>query len=673
MTDQTTDAFDHIAAGHGLDDFRPVTEPVAGPDGWEPPLPLGWQTDLPEFPVDALPPVVAGYVAGLATELQVPVDLPGVVALGMLSACSGGRVNVQVRRGWVEPTNLWVVPVLRPGSLKSAVIQKGRKPIAEAEARLVEEDRESIIRARAEQKILLDHAEALQKSAAKDPTAENIKAAQEAAIAADNVVVPEWPRLLASDMTPERMVGLLASGGGRIAAVSAEAGIFTSLTGRHSKLPNLDPALQAHAGDAIRVDRVGREPEQVENPALTLIASIQPFALTEMTSRPDFAGRGLLARVLWSLPKDNIGYRDIDAPAMHPTVQQAYETLICELAYTMAATEPFVVELDHAAGTRFREYRKTVEARLRPDGPLGGNTAREWGSKLCGAVLRIAGALHVASPSRSDPISEATLAAATRLGDYFQAHALAAFSAGDDSKGESANARTVLKVLIEKEMITFKVRELQRRVPRHLQKSAVLTGILESLTELGWVRPVELGGYELHPSAASEFASSPADSADNADSSPISAGQTTYDHPPSVVSTPDDNADEIGEHAVTVSTVSMGADNITPHPAPGVTCENTDPVSVVSTVSRGSATNQHPAIPGGPVVSGLRQQAHANLTRGRRDPQPDEPDHDPSQGTLLSDDTEACRACGAPAKAWILASRDGRCITCAQHARKEAS
>ena len=172
------------------------------------------------------------------------------------------------------------------------------------------------------------------------------------------------------------------------------------------------------------------------------------------------------------------------------------------------------------------------------------------------------------------------------------------------------------------------------------------------------------------PGAASEFASPPADSADNADSSPISAGKPTFDPTTSHVSTTADSADMADEHAEVVSPVSMGADSIATRPAPVLNCENPDPVSVVSTVSGGSATNQPPA---GPVVSEIRQQARSDLTRGRRDPQRGEPDHDPDQEALLGDDTASCRDCHKPAAQWVLASRDGRCITCHQHARKEAS
>ncbi len=103
--------------------------------------------------------------------------------------------------------------------------------------------------------------------------------------AAEAVTVVAWPRLTTADATPESLVGLLADQGGRIAAVSAEAGVFDSLGGRYTKTANIEALLMAWGGDEILIDRRGRPPERVEKPALTLVASIQPYALRTLVGR----------------------------------------------------------------------------------------------------------------------------------------------------------------------------------------------------------------------------------------------------------------------------------------------------------------------------------------------------------------------------------------------------
>ncbi|MEU7678103.1 DUF3987 domain-containing protein, partial [Micromonospora taraxaci] len=494
------DAADHIAAGRTLAELVERPEPDSGGQ-WDDPLPLGWHADLPPFPVDALPGTLARFVRGLSLEVQTPADLPGSVVLGILAACVGGRVVVVVRRGWHEPTNLFVVPVMPPGSRKSAVISVCRRPLTEAEGALAETVGTLVRDRRTEREIREQYAETAKRVAAKDGDPIKIMEAQEAVRAAEQVVVPAWPRLTASDATPEALITLLANQGGRIAAISAEAGIFTALTGRYSKAPNLDPILMAHAGDAILVDRRGREPERVDAPALTLVASIQPYALREMVERPDFGGRGVLARILWALPLDNTGHRDVEPPEMPERDRDAYQALIYDLALDMAGRNaPVPVVLSEAARKVHLEYHRAVEARLRRGGELGADLVREWGSKLAGAVARIAGCLHAAGNSLTEPISETTMRSAVALGDYYQAHAVAALASGDDPS--TGPARVLLAYLIDKGLTRFKLRDLQRSGPKTLRKAADARPVLDSLTELGWIREHQDGGWEVHPRAA---------------------------------------------------------------------------------------------------------------------------------------------------------------------------
>lgn len=491
-------------------------------EGWDVPLPLGWQADLPPFPVDALPPVLARFVRGLALEVQTPADLPGSVVLGILAACVGGRVIVVVRRGWREPTNLFVVPVMPPGSRKSAVISVCRLPLTEAEIALAEQVGSLIADRRTEREIREQIADAAKRAAAKDGDPIKIMEAQEAVRAAEQVIVPMWPRLTASDATPEALITLLANQGGRIAAISAEAGIFTSLTGRYSKTPNLDPILMAHAGDAILVDRRGREPERVDAPALTLVASIQPYALRELVERPDFGGRGVLARILWSLPVDNTGHRDVEPPEMPERDREAYRHLIYDLALQMAERDtPTQVALSEAARKVHLEYHRSVEHRLRRGGDLGADLVREWGSKLAGAVARIAGCLHAATASLADPISEATMRAAVELGDYYQAHAVAALSTSGEDEG-TGRARMLLDYLTDKGLTRFKLRDLQRTGPKPLRKAADARPVLDDLAEKGWIREHQNGGWEVYPLAARLLKAG--DTGDTGDNPSVSAG-----------------------------------------------------------------------------------------------------------------------------------------------------
>ena len=82
-------------------------------------------------------------------------------------------------------------------------------------------------------------------------------------------------QLYADDVTPEKLTSVLAEHDGIASVISAEGGIFDQLAGgMYSKAVNIDVFLKGHAGDAIRIDRIGRNSESVESPALTLLFAV---------------------------------------------------------------------------------------------------------------------------------------------------------------------------------------------------------------------------------------------------------------------------------------------------------------------------------------------------------------------------------------------------------------
>jgi replicative DNA helicase len=93
---------------------------------WTPPLPLVDSAALPEFPLEALPGWCGAFAAALSEATQTPADLAGMIVLACLATCAGGRVRVEVKPGWEEPLNLYVLVALPPGERKSAVFESAR-------------------------------------------------------------------------------------------------------------------------------------------------------------------------------------------------------------------------------------------------------------------------------------------------------------------------------------------------------------------------------------------------------------------------------------------------------------------------------------------------------------------------------------------------------------------
>jgi hypothetical protein len=331
----------------GLDADRRLavlhSDDTSGAQGWDAdPTPLTPRRLTPPFPVDALPAWVADMVLAIAEFTQTPLDLPGCLALAALSTAAGGRAQLEVRPGWKEPLNLYTVVAMPPGSRKSAVFAAMTAPLLEAERQLVEQARPRIAEAELARRVATAEAERRAKQATNTrdrlDREEALASAADAAVEADQIIVPPMPRLIADDVTTEAAASLLAEQGGRLAVLSAEGGIFSTLAGRYSGgVPSLEVFLKGHAGDLLRVDRKGRPAEHVAAPALTLGLALQPEVLTDIARMPGFRGRGLLARILYSLPENTVGRRRIGAPAVPATIDRAYSASLSRLVVTLAA------------------------------------------------------------------------------------------------------------------------------------------------------------------------------------------------------------------------------------------------------------------------------------------------------------------------------------------------
>ncbi len=308
------------------------------------PTPLTHRVEVPPFPVDALPEEIADMVNGVAGATQTDRAMAATSGLSALSTCTGGHAVQEIRAGWCEPLNLYTVAIADPGERKSAVQLSMVNPIHDAEASLAAANRARRIEAEAEKQVATRNAERLRNVAASatanlTPEARRtaLSEAQMAALYAEGLQVPPVPRLVADNITPEKAASLLAQQGGRLGIITAEGGIFDIIAGRYSKsnLPDLDIWLKGHSGDRLKVDRIGREPEDIKHPAITLGLMIQPQVLSAIAARQDFRGRGLLARFLYARPVSRVGRRTIGTPVTQE-VETAYQDTVRDLATGMA-------------------------------------------------------------------------------------------------------------------------------------------------------------------------------------------------------------------------------------------------------------------------------------------------------------------------------------------------
>ena len=473
---------------------------------WALPIPFR-EHPVPPFPADTLPPWMAEWVTAEAVATQTPADLAGLLVLAAAAAAVAGKVRIVVRPGWVEPANLFVAVAMASGTRKTVVFDDATHPLDEYEHWFNAEQAAALARAEAEHDILRGRLEKAKVQAAKREGDEASFAQSEALRLAEEVARAKVPRplkLLADDCTPERLATLLMEQEGRMAVMSDEGGIFDIMAGRYSAAgtPNLDVYLKGHAGSTLRVERVGRPAEYVRHPALTLGLAVQPEVVQGLAKRPGFRGRGLVARFLYAIPPSDVGRRVIEAPTMPDVIREAYEQNLSTLL-VLAAGEgkdnPHLLTFSPEARHILNGFCAWIEPQLASFGPL--DHMRDWGSKLAGAVARIAGILELAlqvpelrRTALSDPWTPISLTIrpdavqrAVGLGLYLLPHAMAAYAElGADPVVQQA--RHVLAWLDRTRPEVVSRRELFRALQRRFEKVTDMDPALDLLIGHGYLR-----------------------------------------------------------------------------------------------------------------------------------------------------------------------------------------
>ena len=216
---------------------------------------------------------------------------------------------------------------------------------------------------------------------------------------------------------------------------------------------------------------------------------IQPSVLTSIARNHDFRGRGLLARFLYAVPVSKVGNRVVGAAVVPEDVIAEYGGLIKGLALTLSGWhDPALLQLSPQAAEMLDDMARELEPQLGPDGEL--HHIADWGSKLVGAVGRIAALMHLAEHPTDGwrlPVEASSMARAIHLGAYYKGQALYAFDQMrvDPARGDADYLLGVVRGL---EAPVVSRRDLQGNVSRSRFPTAKdLDGPLKLLEDHGYL------------------------------------------------------------------------------------------------------------------------------------------------------------------------------------------
>ena len=366
----------------------------------------GPQTPLPMFPTHCLPAWMMEQVEDVSAALQTPPALAALFGLGVLSTAAAERAVVHVSGRWFEPIHLYTCAILPPGAGKSPVFREMMEPVKRVEIRMDEgtraeragiaEDRKFL-----EAQLAVKRSAAAQKSGLDQDNARD--EARRIAVELDALPAAADPMLRIDDFTPEMVAITMAANNGRIAVLSDEGGVFSTIAGRYgSGTQSLDIWLKPYSGTEIRISRVGRPGILLRRTALTISIAVQPGVFTSVMGGKsgDADASGLLSRFMWAVPESNIGYRDhLNAPPMTASVSARYTEAMLRVFDMPARTDddgdtrhPLRMSAEGAA--MLLAMKQTCEPQMRPGGEL--DDLISYVQKLDGRAARIAGLLHLA-------------------------------------------------------------------------------------------------------------------------------------------------------------------------------------------------------------------------------------------------------------------------------------
>ncbi|MBV8772859.1 MAG: DUF3987 domain-containing protein [Deltaproteobacteria bacterium] len=400
-----------------------------------------YRRTLAELPRNVFPPAIEDMVDATAAFTETPRELPLLNGLGAVAATTQDKFVIEARPGYVEPLNVWVLVGLDSGNRKTGVMKSMVAPIIQFEQALLTQLAPQIEFAQQEYGLAQKRIDEREKKAApaKDDfqfltlkqEAEDLRRALP--------VIPHARKYWEADVTPEALADALAENGGVIAIVSDEGGLFDILSGLYTKnsTANLDNFLKAHSGSPIRVRRKNAPPIDIPNPALTMVVSPQTGVLQGLVANPAFRGRGFLARPLYALPDSTLGHRtNAGTPVPNATIDAYHDCLTAILEISPQLDQkgnviPYVLTLSDEAYAVWHAFQQQVEADMREDGRLFHLT--DWGGKLPGQLLRVAGNVHVATFANKGAtftelvIAEELMRRVVALGEVLTTHALAVF------------------------------------------------------------------------------------------------------------------------------------------------------------------------------------------------------------------------------------------------------
>lgn len=440
------------------------------------------------FPISSFPKIMQDYIKAVAEHTQTPIDMTAVAVMCVVATAIQGKLEIEGKEDYTESLNIYVSIIAKPGERKSAIIRITTKPLYNFEKE--ENEKRKIIIATQESKLRI--IEKKIKKIEDSGKLENIEQIEELQLEYEELKKTQvkYLRLIADDCTSEALTSLLADNDGKISIMSAEGGIFNILNGQYSKTVSIDTFLKAHCGDSIRVDRKGRESENIDKPTMTVLLAVQDIVLEGIMSNDTFKGRGLNARFLYCNPISTVGARKFNTDKFSKILEDEYNQLIYKLLKIPNEEKTKILKLSNEANKELEIFYNWLEPQLVDELEF----MADWAGKLVGTCLRLAGILHCMEYSNITTgclVSANTIKKAIEISKYFLEHSKYAYTLMGADK-DTQKVKYILKKLEKQDRMSLKRSEiLSISRSANIKKVEDIFKALDVLVEYGYILELE--------------------------------------------------------------------------------------------------------------------------------------------------------------------------------------
>ena len=260
------------------------------------------------FPVEVFPLPIQQIIKSTNENLNFPIDFIGASLLYAASVAIGNTHKVEVKKGWLESSVLYLAIVARAGTNKSHPLSFALNPIVEQDKRTYsqyEQQRQDF-----EKAVSLSKKERNQQSI-------------------DEPIKPIWKKFLLSDFTPEALAEVHKFNKRGIGVYVDElAGWFKNFN-RYNKGSEMEFWLSVWSGKPINIDRKTGEPVFIPLPFISVGGTIQNGVLNEL-AKENRTQNGFIDRILFVIP-DNIQKEYWSETDLSPVISDNWQNIMSRL------------------------------------------------------------------------------------------------------------------------------------------------------------------------------------------------------------------------------------------------------------------------------------------------------------------------------------------------------